>query len=160
MRYLWGFMCVSALGMVPLFGCGETGGESEDCADWAGEWTVSNVSCDGVAEELPSVEFALTADCTGEMILTQNTTCQSTMQMTFMAAAGGATIVDAGAITCSPGCEGECEATADGGQPFAATITVSDNTWTLSALTTAQMFSDDLSLCQIGQTYVVVAVPK
>ena len=104
MRYLLGLMCVSALGMVPLFGCGETGGdgESEDCADWAGEWIVSSLSCDGVAEELPSVAFAFTADCNGEMLLTQNTTCQSTMQMTFMAEAGDATIFDAGAITCSP----------------------------------------------------------
>ena len=82
------------------------------------------------------------------------------MQMTFTAEAGDATIFDAGAITCSPGCGGECEATADSGQPFAATITVSDNTWTLTALTTAQMVSDELGLCQIGQTYVVVAGAK
>ncbi|MGB5312451.1 MAG: hypothetical protein WBM57_15220 [Woeseiaceae bacterium] len=157
MRYVVGFLCVCALGALPLVGCG---GEADACADWAGDWIVSSVSCDGVAEELASVEFALAADCTGEMILTQNTTCQSTMQMTFMAAAGDATIVDAGTITCSPGCGGECEATDDGGQPFAATISASANTWTLTTLTTAQMFSDELSLCQIGQTYVVVAVPK
>ena len=168
MRSLFGLVSVCALGLVPLVGCGDSSadggnggsGGTGGCADWAGDWTVSSVSCDGLADELPSVEFALAADCTGEMILTQNATCQSTMQMTFMAAAGDATIVDAGAITCSPGCEGECEATADGGQPFAATITVSDNTWTLTALTTEQMFSDELSLCQIGQTYVVVADAK
>lgn len=62
---------------------------------------------------------------------------------------------------CSTECaRDECVPTADTAQPYAATIAVSDNTLTATALTTAQMVSDESTACEAGQTMVTVAVPK
>jgi len=162
MRYLFGFMCLLALGVMPLVGCGEDA-KAEDCADWAGDWTISSMSCDGVVQPGfdSGIELRFAANCTGETVLTISETCEETIQMTFTSGAGDTTIVDNGATTCSAECASqECEATADAAQPYAATITVSDNAWTSTALTTAQMVSDEFTPCEVGQTMVVVAVPK
>ena len=83
MRYLFGCLCVCALGVFPLVGCSETSGDggsggsagsggSGGCADWAGEWTLSSVSCDGVGGSVPDVDFSLAANCTAEQILTES----------------------------------------------------------------------------------------
>ena len=52
MRYLFGFLCVCALGLMPLVGCGGEGaGCAEPAADAAGMWamtaTVVSDNCDG-----------------------------------------------------------------------------------------------------------------
>jgi len=186
MRYLFGFLCVCALGMVPLFGCSETTGDgghggtagdggsggiggdggsagsggTQGCADWAGEWTASSVSCDGVAESIPTIEYVFAANCTGEMIFTESATCESTIQMIFTPGAEDTTI-DLGAVTCSAECTAnECQAMADWGQPFASTISRSENTLSITSLATAQMVSDEVTPCQAGETQVSVLVAK
>jgi hypothetical protein len=172
MRYLFGFMCVLALGVMgcgqglgPMGGAGGGGdggtGGSEACADWAGDWALSSVSCDGVVELLSGVDLRFAANCTGETLIMITATCEEIIQMTFTPGAGDTTSIDHGAITCSGECAShECEAIADAAQPYAATITVSDNAWTSTALTTAQMVSDEFTPCEAGQTMVVAAVPK
>ena len=162
MRYLFGFMCVCALGVVPLVGCGEDA-EAGECADWVGDWTISSMSCDGVVQPGfdSGIELRFAANCTGETVLMLSETCEEIIQMTFASGAGDTTIIDNGANTCSAECAShECEATADAAQPYAATISVSDNAWTATALTTAQMVSDEFTACEVGQTMVIAAVPK
>jgi hypothetical protein len=70
-RYLFGLMCVLALGVMPLVGCGEDGGggEAEECADWVGDWTVGSISCDGVGVVgLDSgIDLRFAANCTGSV---------------------------------------------------------------------------------------------
>ena len=160
-RYVVGFMCVLALGVV---GCSEDGGgEPGECADWAGDWTLSSMSCDGVVQPGfdSGIELSLAANCTGETVLMISETCEEIIQMTFTSGVGDTTIVDNGATACSAGCSSqECEATADAAQPYTATISVSDNAWTATALTTAQMVSDEFTPCEVGQTMVSVAVPR
>jgi hypothetical protein len=149
-------------GMGGAGGDGGTGG-SEACADWAGDWSLSSVSCDGVVEPgLGSgVDLRFAANCTGETVLMNSATCDEIIQMTFTPGAGDTTSIDHGAITCSGECAShECEAIADAAQPYAATITVSDNAWTSTALTTAQMVSDGFTPCEVGQTMVTTGVPK
>jgi hypothetical protein len=149
--------------VAPLVGCGEDGGggEAEGCADWVGDWTVSSLSCDGVVEFDSGIDLRFAADCTGETVLMNSATCEEIIQMTFTPGAGDTTSLDNGAITCRGECAShECEATADAAQPYAATITVSDSAWTATALTTAQMVSDEFTPCEAGQTMVLVAVPK
>jgi hypothetical protein len=170
MRYLFGVLCVCALGVIPLVGCSETGGDGGSggtagtggngaCVDWAGEWTLSSISCDGVPHDASGVDYTFAADCTGEMVFTG--TCETTTQLTFIPQAGGTIIFDAGAITCSAGCtDDECQPTADAGQPYTGTLVVTDNAWTYTALVTAQMVSDELTPCQAGETMVAVAVPR
>lgn len=161
-RCLFGFLCVCASGVMPLVGCGEDGG-GDACADWVGDWTVSSISCDGVGVvELDSgIDLRFAADCTGETVVMISATCEEIIQMTFTPGAGDTTNVDNGATTCSAECASdECEATADAAQPYAATITVSENAWTATALTTAQMVSDEFTPCEVGQTMVTVVVPK
>ena len=81
--------------------------------------------------------------------------------MTFTPGAGDTTIVDNGANTCGAECAShECEAIADTAQPYAATVTVSGDTWTATALVTQQMVSDEFTPCEVGQTMVTVAVPR
>ena len=162
MRYLFGFVCVLALGVM---GCGEDGGggKADACADWAGDWAVSSISCDGVVQPGfdSGIELRFAANCTGETVLMLSETCEEIIQMTFASGAGDTTIIDNGANTCSAECAShECEATADAAQPYAATISVSDNAWTATALTTAQMVSDEFTACEVGQTMVIAAVPK
>jgi hypothetical protein len=180
MRYLFGLICVLALGVMPMVGCSETagaggsGGAAGDggsggtagngggggCADWAGEWTLDSVSCDDVAETAPDADYSFAANCTGEMIITESATCEITVQMTFMPEAGGTTS-DLGAVTCSAGCTAdECQATADWGQPYATTISRSGDTLTSTTLVTAQMVSDEVTGCQAGETQVSVLVAK
>lgn len=177
MRYFVGFLCVCALGMVPLLGCSETagnggsGGTGGDggsagsggtggCADWVGEWTLSSVSCDDVAELVPDINYSFAANCTAEMIITESATCESTIQMIFTPEAGDTT-VDLGAVTCGAECTAnECQAMADWGQPFTSTISRSDNTLTITSLATAQMVSDEVTPCQAGETQVSVLVAK
>ena len=150
MRYLFGFICVLAVSVMgcgqalgPMGGAGGGGvggdggqggvggtGGSEACADWAGDWSLSSVSCDGVVEPgLGSgVDLRFAANCTGETVLMISATCDEIIQMTFTPGAGDTTSIDHGAITCSGECAShECEAIADAAQPYAATITVSDN---------------------------------
>jgi hypothetical protein len=181
MRYLFGFICVLALGVMgcgqglgPMGGAGGGGvggdggqdgvggtGGSEACADWAGDWALSSVSCDGVVELLSGVDLRFAANCTGETLIMITATCEEIIQMTFTPGAGDTTSIDHGAITCSGECAShECEAIADAAQPYAATITVSDNALTLTALATAQMVSDEFTPCEAGQTMVGAAVPK
>ena len=184
MRYLLGFICVLALGVMgcgqdlgPVAGAGGSGGVGGDggtggtagtggngaCADWAGDWTVSSISCDGVVQPGfdSGVDLRFAANCTGETVLMISATCEEIIQMTFTPGAGDSISVDNGAITCSAECAShECEAIADAAQPYAATIIVSDNAWTATALTTAQMVSDEFTPCEAGQTMVTVAVPR
>ena len=165
MRYLFTFVCALALSVIPLVGCGEDGGgiEADACADWPGDWAVSSVSCDGVVQpDFDSgIEFRFAANCTGETVLMMSATCEETIQTTFTPGDGDTTSVDFGANTCSAECTNrECEMIADAAQPYAATVTVSSDTWTMTALTTEQMLVDEIALCQLGQTMVVVAVPK
>ena len=143
-----------------LVSCG-TGGDGDGaCADWAGEWTASSVSCDGFALPIPSINYVITANCTGEMIVTWSATCESTFQMIFMLEAGDTT-TDMGAVSCSAGCTaGECQATADLSQPFTSTISRSGNTLTSTGLVTAQMVSDEVTPCQAGETQVSALVAK
>jgi hypothetical protein len=162
MRYLFGVLCVCALGVIPLLGCSETAGNGGDggCADWAGEWTLGTVSCDDVAETVRDIDYSFAANCTGEMIITDSATCESTVQITFLPEAGDTTS-DLGAVTCSAGCtEDRCQATADWGQPFTSTISRSGDTLTITSLVTVQMVSDDVTPCQAGETQVSVLVAK
>ena len=83
--------------------CG-TGGDGDGaCADWAGEWTFSSASCDGVTVSDFPADYTSAANCTAEMIITESATCEITVQSTFLPEAGGTT-VDPGAVTCSAGC--------------------------------------------------------
>ena len=162
MRVLFAFICVLALGVM---GCGEDGGdgEADACADWAGDWAVSSISCDGVAQPGfdSGIELRFAANCTGETVLMISETCEEIIQMTFTPRAGDTAIVDYGANTCGAKCTNrECEMIADAAQPYAATVTVSGDTWTMTALTSEQMFVDEISPCQVGQIMVAVAVPK
>jgi len=165
MRYLFGFLSVCALGAIPLVGCGESDGAGAcDSTVLAGEWTVSSVSCDGVAHSVPSLDYILAANCTGETVITVSATCEITTEFTFTFEAEA---VDPGAITCSAGCAAdECQATADGGQPYTSTGFVSSNTWTSTTWVTeqlisdAQLISDELIPCQAGEIFVVEAVRK
>jgi len=171
MRYLFGFLCVCALGVLPLVGCSETSGDGGSggsagsggiggCAEWAGEWTYSSGSCDGVAGSDLDADYTFAANCTAEMIITESATCESTVQFIFVPEAGD-TIVDPGAVTCSAGCTAdECQATADRGQPYTSTISRSANTLTSTTLVTAQMVSDEVTPCQAGETMVSVLVAK
>ncbi|MGB5367626.1 MAG: hypothetical protein WBM75_18805 [Polyangiales bacterium] len=158
MRYLFGVLCVCALGAMPLVGCSDGG--SGACADWAGEWTLGSVSCDDVAETAPDIEYSFAANCTGEMIISDSATCESTVQITFTPEAGDTTF-DLGAVTCSAGCtEDRCQATDSWGQPFTSTISRSDDTLTIASLVTVQMVSDEVTPCQVGKTQVSVLVAK
>jgi len=160
MRWAFGFLCICTLGVMPLVGCGDDDGGTEGCADWAGQWAASSVSCDGVAVSIPSIDYVFAADCTGEMIFTQSATCESTIQMIFTPRAAE-TIVDPGAVTCSAECTAsECQGMADWGQPFTSTISRSGDTLTVTTLTTAQMVSDDVTPCQVGETQISVLVAK
>ena len=171
MRYLFGCLCVCALGVFPLVGCSETSGDggsggsagsggSGGCADWAGEWTLSSVSCDGVGGSVPDVDFSLAANCTAEQILTESAICESIAQFVFIPEAEDTT-VDPGAVTCSAGCTvDQCQATADWGQPYTSTISRSGDTLTSTTLVTAQMVSDEVTGCQAGETQVSVLVAK
>ena len=151
-------MAVCALGLV---GCGgDGGGEAEECADWEGEWTASSVSCDGVSESIPSIDYVFAADCTGEMTLTDSANCESTAQIVFVPNAVDTTI-DLGAVTCSATCTPErCQPTADWGQPFLSAISHSDDTFTMTFLATPQMVSDEVTACQAGETQVSVLVAR
>ena len=175
MRYLFTFICVLALGLMgcgqdlgPVGGSGGDGGSggsagTEGCADWVGDWAVSSISCDGVAQPGfdSGIEFRFAANCTGETVLMISATCEEIIQMTFTPGVGDTTSVDYGANTCSAECAShECELIADAARPYAATVTVSGDTWTMTALTTEQMVVDEISACQVGQTMVGVAVPK
>ena len=158
MRYLLGFTLVLALGVM---GCG--GGEADACADWAGDWAVSSISCDGVVQPGfdSGIELRFAANCTGETVLMISATCQEIIQMTFTPGAGDTTSVDYGANTCSAECaSNECVTIADAAQPYAATATISGDTWTMTALATQQMVSDEFTPCEVGQTMVTVAVPR
>jgi hypothetical protein len=94
------------------------------------------------------------------MIFTQSATCESTTQMIFTPEAAE-TIVDLGADTCSAECTAsECQAMADRGQPFTSTISRSGDTLTITNLATAQMVSDEITPCQVGETQVSVLVAK
>lgn len=174
MRYFVGCLCVCALGMVPLLGCSETAGNggsggtagnggsggTRGCADWAGEWTLSSVSCDDVAESVPDADSSIAANCTGEQIFTESATCESTAQFVFIPEAEDTT-VDPGAVTCSAGCTvDQCQATADWGQPYTSTISRSNTTLTSTTLVTDQMVSDEVTPCQAGETMVSVLVAK
>ena len=178
MRYLFGFICVLALSVM---GCSETAGDGGSggtagdggggggsagsggtggCADWAGEWTLSSISCDGVAESVPDIDFSLAANCTAEQILTESAICESTAQFVFIPEAEDTT-VDPGAVTCSAGCAvDQCKATADWGQPYTSTISRSGDTLTSTTLVTVQMVSDEVTPCQAGETQVSVLVAK
>lgn len=175
MRCLLGFLGVCALGMMPLVGCSETAGDGGSggsggtagtggvgaCADWAGDWVITSVLCDDVASDITGVEFSVAADCTGETVLMISATCEEIIEMTFTPGAGDTTSVDYGANTCSAECAShECWLIADAAQPYAATVTVSDDTWTATAPVTQQMVSDEFTPCEVGQTMVTVAVPK
>ncbi len=162
MGILFTFMCVLALGVM---GCSEGGGGGEDgeCADWAGDWTIGSMSCDGVVQPGfdSGIELSLAANCTGETVLMISETCEEIIQMTFTSGDGDTTLVDNDATSCSAECVSqECEATADAAQPYVATISVSDNAWTATALTTAQMVSDEFTPCEVGETMVTVAVAR
>jgi hypothetical protein len=162
MRCLFGFICVLALGVM---GCGEDGGggQADACADWAGDWAVSSISCDGVVQSGfdSGIELRFAANCTGETVLMMSATCEEIIQMTFTPGDGDTTSVDYGANTCSAECAShECEMIADAAQPYAATVTISGDTLTMTALATAQLVSDGFTPCEVGQTMVVVAVPK
>lgn len=177
MRSLFGFICVCTLAGFPLTGCGDsdgtagTGGTAGSggsagsggnggCADWAGEWTLSSVSCDGVGESVPDVDFGLARNCTAEQILTESAICESVTRFVFIREAEDTT-VDPGEVTCSAGCTSdECQATADWGQPYTSTISRSGNTLTNTTLVTAQMVSDEVTPCQAGETQVSVLVAK
>lgn len=163
MRYVFGFMCALALSVIPLVGCGEDGGGPDACADWVGAWTLSSLSCDGVVQPGfdSGVDLRFAANCTGETVLMISATCEEVIQMTFTPGAGDTTSVDYGANTCSAECASqECEMIADAAQPYAATVTVSGDTWTMTALATQQMVADEITPCEVGETMVVVAVPK
>ena len=170
MRCFIGLVCVLALSVMPIVGCSETGdggsggtagnGGGGGCADWAGEWTLSSISCDGVGEAVPDIDYSFAADCAGEIIITESAICESTVQITFMPEAGDTTS-DLGAVTCSAGCTAdECQATANWGQPHATTISRSGDTLTNTSLVTAQMVSDEVTPCQAGETQVSVLVAK
>jgi hypothetical protein len=143
-----------------LVSCG-TGGDGDGaCADWAGEWTLSSISCDGVAESVPDADLSFAANCTAEQILTESAICERTAQFVFMPEAKDTT-VDPGAVTCSAGCTvDQCQATADWGQPYTSTISRSGDTLTSTTLVTAQMVSDEVTPCQAGETMVSVLVAK
>ena len=51
MRYVFGFLCVCALGVMPLVGCGDNDSDCAEPVDVAGEWettsTVVSDNCDG-----------------------------------------------------------------------------------------------------------------
>jgi len=175
MRYLFGFLCVCALGVMPLVGCSETSGDggnggtagdggsggtggTGECADWAGQWMLSGVSCDGVAESVPDADLSIAANCTAEQIFIESATCAGTAQFVFIPEAEDTT-VDPGEVTCSAGCTvDQCQATADWGQPYTSTISRSGNTLTNTTLVTDQMVSDEVTPCQAGETMVSVAV--
>ena len=80
------------------------------------------------------------------------------MQLTFTRETGDTTIVDTGAITCGAECTDECEPMADVGLPYSATRIVTDDTWTVTAVVTQQMVSDEITPCEAGQTMVTVAI--
>jgi len=163
MRYVFGFLCVCALGVMHLVGCGEDGGggEGDACADWAGDWTVTSISCDDVAANTPDIEFRVAGDCSGEAIIGTSDTCTVTNQLTVTRETGDTTTLDTGTVTCSAECTAdECQPLADGAMPYSATLIVTDDTWTLTALTTQQMVADDVTPCEVGETMVTVAVPK
>jgi len=67
MRYVFGFMCALVLSVIPLVGGGEEGGGADVCADWAGDWAVSVISCDGVVQPGfdSGVDLRFAANCTG-----------------------------------------------------------------------------------------------
>jgi hypothetical protein len=171
MRYVLGFVCVLALG---LMGCSETsgtggsagdggsggdGGTTGACADWAGEWVNTSTLCDEEAQDVPSIEYSFAADCTGEAFVANSDTCEGITQLTFTPETGDTTVVDPGAHTCGAGCAtGECEPAADEGLPYSATRIVTDDTWTLTAVVTQQMVSDEITPCEAGQTMVSSAV--
>ena len=160
MRYLFGFLGVCALGMVPLVGCSESSGDG-DCADWAGDWTITGISCDDVAASTPDIEFRVAADCSGEAIIGSSAACTVTNQLTFMRETGDTTTLDTGTVTCSAECTAdECQPLADGATPYSATLVVTDDTLTLTALTTQQMVADEVTPCEAGETMVSVAVRK
>ncbi len=180
MRYLIGLICVLALGVMPLVGCsdeetidgtGGTGGEGGEggeggtggnglCAELRGDWTLSAVSCDGVPEDASGIDYRFADDCTGEMIITESANCEATVQITFLPAAM-ATTVDLGAVTCGAGCmPGECQETADWGQPYESSISHSGDTWTSTTVVTAQMVSDQVTPCEVGETMVSVLTVK
>ncbi|MGB5313076.1 MAG: hypothetical protein WBN38_13505, partial [Polyangiales bacterium] len=95
-----------------------------------GEWTLSDVSCDGVAESVPDADVSIAANCTSEQIFTESATCEITAQFVFIPEAQDTT-VDPGEVTCSAGCTADqCQATADWGQPYTSTISRSGNTLT------------------------------
>jgi hypothetical protein len=175
MRYLVGLVLALVLGLI---GCsdgsgeGGSGGTAGDggsggtagiggagaCADWAGQWTLSGVSCDGVAESVPDADVSITANCTAEQIFTESATCEGTAQFVFIPEAED-TKVDPGEVTCSAGCTvDQCQATADWGQPYTSTISRSGNTLTNTTLVTDQMVSDEVTPCQAGETMVSVMV--
>ena len=166
MRCLFGLVCVCALGAVPLVGCGDSSadggnggsGGTGGCADWAGEWTLSTVSCDGVAGSPPDADVTIAANCTAEQIFTESATCQGTSQFVLIPEGEDAT-VDLGEVTCSTGCTvDQCQATTDWGQPYTSTISRSGNTLTSTVLVTDQMVSDEVTPCQAGETMVSVSV--
>ena len=150
-----------ALGLgvcLALVSCG-TGGDGDGaCDDWAGEWTLSSISCDGVAEPVPDADVSIAANCTAEQVFTESATCESTAQFVFIPEAEDTT-VDPGAVTCSAGCTvDQCQATADWGQPYTSTISRSGNTVTSTTLVTAQMASDGVTPCPVGLTVTQVWV--
>ena len=139
------------------------GASRDACADWVGDWAVGSISCDGVVQPGfdSGIEFRFAANCTGETVLTISETCEEIIQMTFKPGTGDTTSLDYGANTCSDECAGdECEMITDAAQPYAATVTISGNTWTMTALATEQMVADEITPCEVGETMVVVAVPK
>jgi hypothetical protein len=170
MRYLIGFVFVLTLavmgctettgtgGMAGDGGTGGDGGTTGACADWAGDWANTGTSCDDVSQDVPSIEYSFAADCTGEAIIAHSETCDGIMQVTFTRETGDTTIVDTGAITCGAECTDECEPMADRGLPYSATRIVTDDTWTLTAVVTQQMVSDEITPCEAGQTMVTVAI--
>ena len=181
MRFFTSLVLALALGAM---GCGETagtggsggdGGAAGDggsggtagtggngvCADWAGDWTTTNISCDDVAANTPDIEFRVAGDCSGEAIIGTSDTCTVTNQLTVTRETGDTTTLDTGTVTCSAECTAdECQPLADGAMPYSATLIVTDDTWTLTALTTQQMVADDVTPCEVGETMVTVAVPK
>jgi hypothetical protein len=161
MRFVFALLCVCTLGVMHSVGCGEDGGEADACADWAGDWIVTSISCDDIAANTPDIEFRVAADCTGEGIIGASDTCTVTNQVTFTRETGDSTTLDIGAVTCSGECTAhDCQPLADGAMAYSATLIVTDDTWTLTALTTQQMVADEVTPCEAGETMVTVAVAK
>ncbi|MBW2381420.1 MAG: hypothetical protein JRG70_18065, partial [Deltaproteobacteria bacterium] len=64
MRYLFGFLCVCALGVVPLVGCSETQTECESAEDCSDGSQCTEDACDSASRTCSNTPVDDGTDCT------------------------------------------------------------------------------------------------